>query len=71
MQTAKLEGEVANPADPPSGCYFHPRCAFAVDICSAEAPTLREIAPEHLVSCHRADELGLEGIGLGDGGSGT
>jgi len=68
MQMIKLEGEVANPADPPSGCYFHPRCSFAVDICSTEAPTLREIASDHLVSCHRADELSLKGIDLGNGG---
>ncbi|MEZ4659011.1 MAG: hypothetical protein R2911_15715 [Caldilineaceae bacterium] len=27
------EGEVANPANPPSGCYFHPRCPFAIDRC--------------------------------------
>lgn len=68
MQMIKLEGEVANPADPPPGCYFHPRCRFAVDLCSAETPTLREIASDHLVSCHRADELSLEGIGLSRGG---
>jgi oligopeptide/dipeptide ABC transporter ATP-binding protein len=67
LQMIKLEGEVANPADPPPGCYFHPRCRFAIDICSAEAPTLHEIAPDHLVSCHQ--ELSLEGIGLGDGGA--
>jgi len=65
MQMIKLEGEVANPADPPPGCYFHPRCRFAVDICSAEAPTFREIASDHLVSCHRADELSLKGYWSG------
>ncbi len=59
----ELEGDVASPADPPSGCYFHPRCQFAIDICSKEAPELTELRPEHFVSCHRANELTLEGIG--------
>jgi len=57
-----LPGEVADPANPPSGCYFHPRCRYQVPICSQEAPQLREIAPDHWVSCHRADELQLMGI---------
>jgi peptide/nickel transport system ATP-binding protein len=58
-----LPGEVANPAAPPSGCYFHPRCPFAVEECKRETPTLREIEPGHFVACHRADELTLDGIG--------
>ena len=53
------EGEIANPANPPSGCYFHPRCPFAVDICKAEAPPLEEITPGRFVSCHRAREIEL------------
>lgn len=53
------EGEVANPANPPSGCYFHPRCPFAVDRCRQETPLLEEIAPGRYVSCHRARELEL------------
>jgi peptide/nickel transport system ATP-binding protein len=55
-----LAGEVANPAHPPSGCYFHPRCPFVVDRCRAEAPALREVAG-HAVRCHRAEELSLAG----------
>jgi peptide/nickel transport system ATP-binding protein len=55
----ELRGEVPSPADPPSGCYFHPRCPHAVDRCRSEAPTFREITPGHFVSCHRADELVL------------
>ncbi len=58
-----LEGDVPSPANPPSGCYFHPRCPHAVDICSQEPPQLQEIAPGHFVSCHRAQELELVGIG--------
>jgi peptide/nickel transport system ATP-binding protein len=56
-----LPGEVANPAQPPSGCYFHPRCQFATEQCRTEAPEWREIAPGHQVRCHRADELSLAG----------
>jgi peptide/nickel transport system ATP-binding protein len=59
----ELKGEVPSPANPPSGCYFHPRCPFVIDRCSQETPALREITPEHFVSCHRADELHLQGVG--------
>jgi peptide/nickel transport system ATP-binding protein len=57
-----LAGEVANPADPPSGCYFHPRCPFATDTCRTEPPALRVIDAGHLVRCHRAEELTLAGV---------
>jgi len=57
-----LSGEVANPANPPSGCYFHPRCRYAVERCKIEAPALREVKPNRLVSCHRAEELELQGV---------
>src|SRR5262245_3956191 len=57
-----LPGEVADPANPPSGCYFHPRCRYKVDRCATEAPVLREIEPAHFVSCHRAEELRLTGV---------
>ncbi len=58
----ELEGDVPSPANPPSGCYFHPRCKYAIDICSKESPELLELRPNHFVSCHRAHELTLEGI---------
>ncbi len=57
-----LPGDVADPANPPSGCYFHPRCRYRVDRCETEEPSLREIAPDHFVSCHRAEELQLTGV---------
>lgn len=57
-----LPGEVASPANPPSGCYFHPRCEHARDVCRLQTPQLREITPGHFVSCHRAEELQLPGI---------
>ena len=57
-----LQGEVANPADPPSGCYFHPRCQYATEQCKKETPQWREISPEHFVACHHADQLTLKGM---------
>ena len=47
-----LSGEVPSPINPPSGCRFHPRCPFAMDKCSEEAPEDKEVAPGHRVSCH-------------------
>ncbi|HXV42286.1 MAG TPA: oligopeptide/dipeptide ABC transporter ATP-binding protein, partial [Anaerolineae bacterium] len=58
-----LKGEVPSPANPPSGCYFHPRCPYAVDRCRTDTPLLEEISPKHYVSCHRARELQLVGLG--------
>ncbi|WP_308446039.1 MULTISPECIES: ABC transporter ATP-binding protein [Roseiflexus] len=57
-----LEGEVADPAHPPPGCAFHPRCRYRIERCAVETPELREIAPDHFVSCHRAEELALQGV---------
>ncbi len=57
-----LQGEVADPANTPSGCHFHPRCEFAQDVCRERAPVLEEVAPNHLVRCHRAAELSLRGV---------
>jgi len=57
-----MQGEVADPSNPPSGCYFHPRCRYAKDICMQKSPEFREIKPDHYVACHRAEELKLEGI---------
>jgi peptide/nickel transport system ATP-binding protein len=57
-----LPGEVADPSHPPSGCYFHPRCQYRIDRCETEEPVLQQIAPDHFVSCHRAEELKLIGV---------
>jgi peptide/nickel transport system ATP-binding protein len=58
----KLPGEVANPANPPSGCYFHPRCRYAQEVCSQQRPLLRDVGNEHWVACHFAEELELAGL---------
>jgi peptide/nickel transport system ATP-binding protein len=57
-----LPGEVANPAAPPTGCYFHPRCEFAIEKCKVESPVWEEISPGRRVRCHRARELQLVGV---------
>ncbi len=58
----RLPGEVADPSNPPPGCYFHPRCRFAKERCSAETPVLRDMGNDHFVSCHFAEELTLTGV---------
>ena len=58
----ELPGEVASPAHPPTGCYFHPRCTYCIERCKTEAPVYREITPGHFAACHRAEELNLAGM---------
>jgi len=62
MNRILLPGEVANPADLPSGCAFHPRCTYAQEKCRVEQPERREVAPEHFSACHFAEELELSGV---------
>ena len=57
-----LEREVADPANPPPGCHFHPRCRYAQERCRVETPPLQEIEQNRWVSCHRARELSLNGV---------
>lgn len=54
---------MADVSKPASGCAFHPPCRFAVDVCRAQEPELRELAPGHVARCHRAEEIALRGIG--------
>jgi oligopeptide/dipeptide ABC transporter ATP-binding protein len=61
-QTSAPAGEIADPANPPSGCAFHPRCPYAEARCRSELPVLREIAPAHWSACHRSAELSLRGV---------
>ena len=58
----RLPGEVASPANPPSGCYFHHRCRYAQEVCSQERPALRDVGNEHWVACHFAEALDLAGL---------
>jgi peptide/nickel transport system ATP-binding protein len=61
-----LPGDVPDPANPPSGCYFHPRCRYVQQRCVDEAPPLRDIGSDHLVACHFAEELSLRGVQMSD-----
>jgi oligopeptide/dipeptide ABC transporter ATP-binding protein len=54
-----LEGDVPSPANPPSGCRFHPRCPDAIDKCRVAAPPLETARDGRRVRCWRADEPGL------------
>jgi len=53
----KLEGEIPSPTNPPPGCKFQTRCAFAIDRCRQEEPKLSKTGYEHDVACHRWEEL--------------
>lgn len=57
-----LEGEIPNPANPPSGCHFHTRCKYCTEKCKTEDVEFVEMEPGHYVACHRAKELKLKGI---------
>ena len=46
-----IKGEMPSPLNPPSGCYFHPRCPFAMPRCKLEEPALEEVAPQHHSAC--------------------
>ena len=62
MDRIPLEGEIPNPANPPSGCFFHTRCRYCTEKCRQEAPEYKEMEPGHFVACHRAEELELRGF---------
>jgi oligopeptide transport system ATP-binding protein len=47
-----LEGDIPSPANPPTGCTFHTRCPFVMDICRKQNPEQKESKTEHFVSCH-------------------
>jgi len=62
-QRIVLEGEVADPSNPPPGCSFHPRCRYATEKCRVEVPQLAPTADGGQAACHRAAELDLRGMG--------
>lgn len=51
-----IEGMIPNPADPPKGCPFQSRCAWAQPVCEEKRPKLVEVAPDHRAACHFARE---------------
>ncbi|NLU42276.1 MAG: dipeptide ABC transporter ATP-binding protein [Firmicutes bacterium] len=74
MNQIILQGDVPSASNPPSGCHFHPRCRYAIDICRTEAPSLTPVDGDaqtgptsHFVSCHRYRELDLAGIEVRNG----
>jgi peptide/nickel transport system ATP-binding protein len=58
----QLAGEVADPANPPSGCHFHPRCPYATEKCRTEVPLETPTSNGSTVRCHYWQQLDLEGI---------
>ena len=57
-----IRGEVGSPVNPPSGCKFHPRCPFKMDVCTTEFPPRFEVDPSHWSACylHAQDQAGAE-----------
>ncbi len=47
-----LEGDIPSPSNPPSGCTFHTRCPYRMDVCSKVSPSLEEVKPDQFVACH-------------------
>ena len=56
MKRIILKGEVTSPVEPAPGCRFAPRCPYATEACKVNQE-LRELEPDHFVSCHRAEEV--------------
>ncbi|MCJ1884888.1 ABC transporter ATP-binding protein [Pseudomonas sp. LA21] len=52
----KIQGELPNPLNPPTGCAFHKRCPYATERCKAEVPELR-LLDERQVACHHAEQF--------------
>lgn len=63
----RLQGEVADPANAPPGCAFHPRCPHATAQCKVELPALRALGDGPFVACHHAERLVLRGVAADHG----
>ena len=57
-ERSKIIGEVPNPINPPTGCYFHPRCSFNKDICRELEAQMDTAGHDHYVACHLWDKIG-------------
>jgi oligopeptide/dipeptide ABC transporter ATP-binding protein len=53
----RLTGELPNPLNPPTGCHFRMRCAYATERCVAEVPALRDTGLGHRVACHHFEDI--------------
>lgn len=62
-QKVRLSGEVADLANLPPGCAFHPRCPYVSESCRSEVPALEQTEPGHMAACHFANELDLRDSG--------
>ncbi len=58
---SRVEGEIPNPIDPPSGCAFHPRCPFAFDRCRVEVPLMKPAPSGGTAACHAVEEGRISG----------
>ena len=55
-----LQGDPPSPISPPSGCHFHTRCGYRMDICKREYPPFKEVTPGHAVACHLRNSVTLQ-----------
>ena len=62
FERSQNDPDVADPASPPEGCYFHPRCPYSRERCQREEPAFHDIGNGHRVACHFAEELELKGV---------
>ena len=62
----RLEGDIADPSNPPTGCYFHPRCRYAQERCQTDEPALRDLGDNHFVACHFSEQLKLASVRMAD-----
>jgi peptide/nickel transport system ATP-binding protein len=51
-EVIRLEGDIPSPSNPPTGCYFHPRCPRSMDVCRQRYPRRSPVKERHYVDCH-------------------
>jgi oligopeptide/dipeptide ABC transporter ATP-binding protein len=60
-ELVSVPGNIPNLIEPPTGCRFHPRCPYAIEVCKQQVPVLEEAEAGHMVACHRWRGLDLRG----------